>query len=378
MKSFTSFTSFLSLVFFCFATTVSTAQVNANAGFHTTDNPYTYSATAGSGSTAVVALIKPTTNKIRVSSYFVSTTGVVTWKDNHDFSSATIVKVAMLTDNLVVVARRVDTKLYLTTFDINATTGVLTKKHNYEGLNLNTPILDIVKLSNNSFATLVGESGGARVSTFTVDANGMITIKSNLLFIGHGGKFELARLSDNRFLAFMQVNEVILKIACLDVAANTYAIAQSGSYTWHKSLKKLSLTDMSSSRFAAFMIDAGDRLDAMSFYVSAGGGISLVHSLLDIKKPGTNDAVLLRDMEAQTIGAAPGKILIGGARTDENLCVLPVSFTNGILAAPSYGYFPNAPNVTQASVGLINGNMLIGAFRQVEDGKYHIRSYKWD
>ncbi len=378
MKSFTSFTSFLSLVFFCFATTVSTAQVHAKAGFDTSGNPFTYSSTAGSGSTAVIAFIKPTTNQIRVSSYFVSTTGAVTWKDNYDFSSANIVKVAMLTDNRAVVAHRVGTKLRLTTFDINPTTGVLSKKDDHESMNLSSDNLAIVKLSNNSFATLVRQPDGNRISTFTVNAVGNITLKSSLVLSGSVGHFDLARLTDNRLVAFMQINGSIIKISCLDVAANTYVISLRNTYSWHNSYKKVSLASISSTRFAFFAIDANNRLDAMNMNVGAGGLITVTQNLNDIKKPGTNDLLQLEDMEAQTVSTTPGKILVGAARTDENLCVIPFSFNNDMLEAEVGGYFPNAPNVTQTSVGLIHGNMMIGAFRQVEDSKYHIRSYKWD
>jgi hypothetical protein len=376
MKSFTSFFRILSLVVFCSATTFTFAQVGATAGYYTTGNPYTYSATAGSGSTAVVALIKPTSNQIRISSYFVAAAGAVTWKANYDFSSANIVKVAMLTDNRVVVARA-GTKLRLTTFDINSSTGVLTKKNDYESMTLNSDNLAIVKLSNNSFATLVRHSDGNQVRTFTVDANGVITMKSYLTFNGSSEEVDLVRLSDTRFVAAIKLNINQVKFICFDVAPNTYAITERSYTLWNNSVKKLSLSNMSSSRFALFTIDATDRLDAISYFVNAAGALSFVHSLSDIKKTGTNEALLLKEMDAQTTSTAPGKILIGGARTNENLCVISVSFTNGLLTVQN-GYYPNAPNVTQASAGLINGNMMIGAFRQVEDGKYHIRSYNWN
>ncbi len=377
MKTFNSFVQYLSLVLLCFATTVSTAQVGAAAGFYTTGNPYTYSSTAASGNIAVVALIKPNTNQIRVSSYIVSTTGAIAWKDNYDFSSASIVKVAMLTDYRVVVARHVGTKLHMTTFDIHPTTGMLTKKDDFVSMH-HSSNLAIVKLSNNSFATLVGQLDGNRISTFTVNTNGVISIKSSLVFTGNAGHLDLARLSDNRFVAFMQGTGNHLKIVCLDVAANTYAITLRDTYSYSNSHKKVSLASFSSTRFTSFVIDANDRLDAKSYYVNAAGAITFFQDQNDIKKPGTNDFLLLKDIDAQTISTAPGIILLSAARTNENLCVIPFGFNNGYLALQGGGYYPNAPNVTQTSAGLINGNMMIGSFRQSSDGKYHIRSYKWD
>ncbi len=377
MKSFTSFASFLSLVFFCFATTVSTAQVNATAGFHTTNVPFTYSSTAGSGNKAVVAFIKPTTNQIRVSSFFVSSTGAVTLKNFYDFSSASIVKVAMLTDNRVVVARA-GAKLRLTTFDINATTGVLTKKNDYEAMTLNSDNLAIVKLSNNSFATLVRHSDGNQLRTFAVDANGVITMKSYLTFNGFSEVIDLVRLSDTRVVVALKSTATQVKLICFDVHYATFAITQKSTYTWNNGVKRISLANYTNTRFAAFAIDANDKLDALYVNVNEAGTISIGPQLSDIKKPGTNDVLQMKDIAAQTISIIPGKILLSGARTSDNLCVIPFSIGWGTLSAQSGGYFPNAPNVTQTSAGLINGNMMIGAFRHVEDGKYHVRSYKWN
>jgi hypothetical protein len=379
MKSFTSFTSFLSLVFFFFATTVSTAQVNATAGFYTTGNPYSYSATAGMGNKAVVVLINPTTNQIRVSSYIVSPAGAVAWKSNIDFGSAQSVEVAMLSETRAVVARANQNGSHVVTiFDIHTSTGVLTKKGEWMGYTAYNNRMALTKLSASTFATIFSTETGGRMVTFSVNTIGSITKKSHKDIDGYVEEVDMVRLTDNRVLAAFKKSASYVKFVCFDIAAGTLVVTQKGHLGWNNSASKLSLAHHSSQRCAAFAIDDTNMLDVLSLNVNAAGAVTTADAKMNVRKPGTTDYLLLNSIDAQTIGTSPGKILLSAARSDDNLTVVPFSFDNGLIAAQTGGYYPNAPNVTQVSAGLINGNMMIGAFRQVEDGKYHIRSYKWD
>jgi hypothetical protein len=378
MKSFTSFFQLFAFVVLCFATTVANAQVNAMAGFYTTNGAYTYSSTDGMGSRAVVALVKPTTNQIRVSTYDVAANGTVTLKDYYDYASATIVKVAMLTPTRVIVARANPNGSHVATaFDIDAN-GNLTKKGEWSGFIPNFANFAITRLSNESFATAFRTDTGMRMVSFSVPSNGNVVKKTHLDIDGGEGEVDLARLTDTRLVAAVKISQSYVKFTCFDVAPLTLAITQKGHLGWNNEVSKLSLATFSDQRFAIFAIDANSRLDAMSLNVNAAGSVTLADAKLDVKKPGTSDYLLLKDLDAQTISTSPGKILLSSIRTNDNLTVIPFSLTNGVIAAQSGGYYPNAPNVTQVSAGFITGNMMVGSFRQVEDGKYHIRSYKWN
>ncbi|MCC6726079.1 MAG: hypothetical protein IT258_16350 [Saprospiraceae bacterium] len=376
MKNFNFFSQLFSLVIFCFATTIANAQVKGNSNFYDTGNPYTYASTDGMGSRAVVALIKPNSNQIRVSTYTIPESGEVTWNANYDFGSATSVKVAMLSETRVVVGSRTSSGNYaMTIFDINATTGALTKKGDWTGGNPNNQGLAVIKLSPSSFAISHTVELNQRISTFAVDANGNITFKSWVNTDKSIGAFDIVRLSDNRLVYAGKTTNSYVKFVCFDVAAGNLNLSQKGFLGWNNQVNAISLANYSNTRFVAFAKDTDSHLDVLSLYVSDNGSVSNAAALMNVKKPENNDYLEVNEIAPQKVSSS--KILLGASLSNNKLAVIPFSFNVGAIAAQTGGYYPNAPFMSNISSGFITGERMVSAFKLQDSGKFRVQSFKW-
>jgi len=376
MKSFTSIFSFFCFAILCFATTNLNAQANGMQGAYTTQLDYENAATTGSGSTAVVALQKPTL-QVRLSSYNVATNGTVTLKGVLDLpSNAKKVNVAMLTDSRVALAQvSLADKLVISIYDISAN-GSFTLKNTWNGPTVKDQKPGIVRLSNGSFATAVAISstGGLRITSYSVNGNNVI-VKQDDDDNGAIEAVDLARMSAGRVVAGVKLPNDQMKLIAFDVNETTYVVNRRGDFTLNGAVKKISMVGTANNRFVAFSTDGNERLDAAAFETTASGNFVLKNQLNDIKKPSNGQYFTLRFLDGQFLGSN-GRILLSAIRTSDQLSVIPFTVnSNGLISHNSGDYSPNTAYTRTYST--VIGGKMVAATRQM-DNKYFIRCYNWN
>jgi hypothetical protein len=376
MKSFTSIFSLFCFAILCFATSKLNAQANAMTGAYTTQLDYENAATTGAGSTAVVALQKPTL-QVRLSSYAVATNGGVTLKGVLDLSSnAKKVNVAMLTETRVALAQVTTAdKLVVSIYDIS-TNGSFTLKNTWNGPTVKDQKPGIVRLTDTKFATAVALStGNLRITSYTIAPNGTIT-KQDDDDNGAIESVDLARMTSKRVVAGVKLTNDQMKLIAFDVDETTHAINRRGDYVLNGAVKKISMVGMDNNSFVAFSTDSNERLDASSFETTASGNFVLKNQLNDIKKPSNGQYFTLRFLDGQSLGSN-GRILLSTIRTSDQLSVIPFTVNSaGLISHNTGDYSPNTLYTRTYSTTVIGGKM-VAATRQM-DNKYHIRSYNWN
>ena len=375
MKTFNSFFSLLCSAIFCFATSNLSAQANAMPGPYTTQLDYENAATTGTGSTAVIALQKPTL-QVRLSSYNVAANGNVTLIGVLDLpSNAKKVNVAMLTQNRVALAQVTTAdKLVVSIYDISAN-GSFTLKNTWNGPNVKDQKPGIVRLTDTKLATAVALStGGLRISSYTVAPNGTI-LKQDDDDNGAIESVDLARMTSKRIVAGVKLTNDQMKLIAFDVNETTHVINRRGDYVLSGTVKKISMVGMDNNSFVAFSTDSNERLDAAAFETTASGNFVLKNQLNDIKKPSTGQYFTLRFLDGQYLGSN-GRILLSAVRTSNQHSVIPFTVNSAGLISQNVGdYSPNT--LYTRTYSTVIGGKLVASTRQM-DNKYFIRSYNWN
>jgi hypothetical protein len=379
MKNFPSFFQLLAFVVFCFASNYVVAQINALPGSYLTTNQYTSVEIAGYGNNVVVVSKKSgENNSYRLASYGVTSTGAVTLKDTKDFISWNMPAITKLSETRLAMVTNGNENTTAKIYDINAS-GVLTLKGSVDIVPMvSWNVESIIRLTNSSFAVAYTVDGKIRLYTLAVNASGSsVTVKDEDQFaVASLQSVKLTRMSDTRIVAAGLLSYSAMKLVCYDINATTGTIVRKGDYPWTWTTKRVSMTAFSENKLACFTNDNSDRLDVVTFEISATGNFTQKFSYLDMVIPGTSTFYTFKSIDSQ-YDSGVSKIHLCGVRTTDKLNIVPFTFaTNGSLTiTPSSQHYLSTATFTETSASAAAGNVVASSIQA--DGKYRIQAFKW-
>ncbi len=378
MKNFTSFFQLFALVVFSFANSNSFAQITA-LGSALTPNLYTASEIAGFGNNTIVLLKKPdVTNGYRLASYGVSPSGGVELKDTEDFTSWAMPVITKLSATRMVMVTNGNEHTRARIYDINAN-GDLTPK----GLTDVAPMVSwsaksIIRLNNSAFMVDYSVDGKVRLYTLFVNASGStVTVKDEDQYTVTGLQgIELARMSDTRIIAAaLSSTTNSMKVICYDINASTGNIVRKGDYYWSWTTKRVTMTAFGENKLACFTSDLSDRLDVVTFEISAAGSFTQKYTYHDMLIPGTSSYFYFKSIDSQN-DSGVNKIHLCAVRTTNKLNIIPFTFSsNGSLTIEPSGHYLSPTNYTATSASTAGGFVVASSL--LSNGNARIQAFKW-
>jgi|GEM_PF-3399726 len=378
MKNFTSFFQLFAFAVLCFVSNSIAAQINALPGSYLTSNQYTSVGIAGYGNNSVVVSKKSgESNSYRLASYGVTSTGAVTLKDTEDFFSTATPVLTKLSPNRMVVLTGNSENSTARIYDIDGN-GNLAPKATKVIAFAAWSAESIVRLTNTSFAVAYTVDGKIRLYTLAVNASGssLIIKDEDQFVVANLQSLKLARMSDTRIVAAAVLSISAMKLVCYDINATTGNIVRKGDYPWTWTTKRVTMTAFGDNKLACFTNDNSDRLDVVTYEISAAGIFTQKFAYQDMVIPGTSTFFTFKSIDSQ-YDSGVGKIHLSGIRTTNKLNIVPFSFaSNGSLTVtPTSQHYYSTANYTETSASAAAGNVVASSLQT--DGKYRVQAFKW-
>ncbi|MEK7253623.1 MAG: hypothetical protein AAB316_02670 [Bacteroidota bacterium] len=380
MKAIHFFARMFGLAILCLSATITKAQVQQLAGFHTTGTEYEQAAISTFEDVTVVAYQKPDKN-IRLISYVVSTTGKVTEQGGINADKANDVNVLMLNKNKVILVRNTTGGKQSVSLYARTNGGSWVFNNTWNGPSIKNYKPGVARLSDDSFATGVALSSGAlRVTTFKTAIGGNFPSTEYLVKKAdsdHGGVFniKLLTLSANRIVAGVQLGDNQAKLICFDLG-NNLSITRRGDQVLSGTIKSMCMAKMSASNLSTWNIDGSNRLDATTFKVNSSGNFIQTDYDNDIPIPGTvpTQFYQLKAIDGHYVGN--GKMLLCGLLTSDKLSVIPFKINSEGKMHVESGAFTSSDKCNRTFAARIGDGKLIAASRLMTN-KYRVAVFKW-